>query len=85
MLVGTPVIAADDGGNREIIADGKTGLLVRPDDSDAFARAALTLLGKTHLAQRLARSAQRHAAERFCEKKHVSTLVDIYMQIRSRP
>ena len=36
---GRPVIAADAGGARETVLDGRTGLLARADDPDAFARA----------------------------------------------
>ena len=36
MLCGTPVVAADDGGHREIIRHGETGFLVQPDNPEAF-------------------------------------------------
>lgn len=39
MALGTPVIATDAGGNRELIEDGVTGLLVPPGDDEALYRA----------------------------------------------
>ncbi|MBP0439622.1 glycosyltransferase family 4 protein [Tianweitania sediminis] len=39
MAVGTPVIAADAGAAREILADGGAGRLVRPGDPQALAQA----------------------------------------------
>ncbi len=36
MLVGTPVIATDAGGNRELVEDGVTGLLVPVGDDEAL-------------------------------------------------
>lgn len=42
--VGTPVVASNVGGIRDIVRDGETGLLVPPDDPPALARAILRLL-----------------------------------------
>ena len=44
MLLGTPLIAAESGGNPEIIRHRETGYLVPPDDPDAFAQRAIALL-----------------------------------------
>ena len=52
MACGTPVIAADVSSLPEVL--GTAGLLVRPDDSTAFADAAIRLLGDTSVAEVLA-------------------------------
>src|SRR3546814_16010072 len=44
MLLETPVIAANSGGNPEAIEDGENGLIVPPDDPESFADAALALI-----------------------------------------
>jgi glycosyltransferase involved in cell wall biosynthesis len=44
MALRIPVVAADSGGNAEIVADGATGVLVRPDDPEALARTLVGLL-----------------------------------------
>jgi glycosyltransferase involved in cell wall biosynthesis len=77
-LVGTPVIAADDGGNREILVHGKTGLLVRPDDARAFAAAVELLLDDAEQAARVASAAREMALERFSSAKHVADILAIY-------
>ena len=41
---GLPIIATDAGGNREIVVDGRNGLLVAPGREDALADAITTLL-----------------------------------------
>ena len=77
-LVGTPVIAADDGGNREILVDGETGLLVRPDDPKAFAEAVEFLLDDAARAARIARAAREIAQERFSSARHVADILALY-------
>jgi phosphatidylinositol alpha 1,6-mannosyltransferase len=42
---GLPIVAAAAGGARELVADGRTGLLVPPDDPHALAVALLNLAG----------------------------------------
>jgi glycosyltransferase involved in cell wall biosynthesis len=44
MICGTPVIGTLRGGARELITDGKTGLLVNPTDSKALADAIVKML-----------------------------------------
>ncbi len=44
MLAGRPVVAADAGSAPELVADGMTGLLFPPDDSEALARDVATVL-----------------------------------------
>ncbi|MEX2550842.1 MAG: glycosyltransferase family 4 protein [Nitriliruptoraceae bacterium] len=59
MAVGTPVIAYAMGASMEVIDSGRTGVLVPPDDLDAFVAAVQT-------AGSLARAACRaHVVERF--------------------
>ena len=81
-LLGTPVIAADDGGNREIIADRETGLLVKPDDPSAFADAVTELLDRPDFATELAENALRRAQVRFSEEEHVRKVLRVYKDLR---
>jgi glycosyltransferase involved in cell wall biosynthesis len=78
MLLGTPVIAARSGGNIEAIRDGATGILVPPDDPEAFATAALELLGDRGRYRRLATDAEREARDRFGIDRHVDAITRIY-------
>ncbi|OHV40039.1 glycosyl transferase family 1 [Pseudofrankia sp. EUN1h] len=65
LLAGRPVIASATQGLVEIIDDGRTGLLVAPDDPEALAAAIARLLDDWPLATRLAAAGQAEAAERF--------------------
>jgi len=54
MITGTPVIASDIGGIREIIQDGETGILVSPGNVKALAQALQSLIVNPNLRNRLA-------------------------------
>ena len=59
---GKPVVASDIGGFSEIVANGKTGLLVPPGDPDALADALAELLADEGRRERMGAYA-RHLAE----------------------
>jgi glycosyltransferase involved in cell wall biosynthesis len=56
MAAGAPCVATDIPGNRDMLADGRDGLLVPVDDAKALERAAGRLLEDRSLARTLARA-----------------------------
>jgi glycosyltransferase involved in cell wall biosynthesis len=64
MAAGVPVIAADVGGNPELLEEGKTGLLV-PLEDDSFVRAAEQLLLHPEQRRGYGRRARMAASSRF--------------------
>lgn len=64
LACGVPVVASAAGGLKEIVENGKNGLLVPPGDAAALARAMTTILSNDSLRQRLAHGA-RPRAESF--------------------
>jgi glycosyltransferase involved in cell wall biosynthesis len=84
MLLGTPVVAAASGGNPEAVRDGETGVLVCPDDADAFAEAALGLLARPERTQTIVEAARREARIRFGIDHHVTAITSIYSQLLGR-
>ena len=64
LAVGTPVVATAVGGVAEIVDDGVNGLLVPPDDVDAFAGALVRFASDESLRARL-RAAAAPSVERF--------------------
>ena len=50
---GLPIVATDVGGNREIVADGRNGLMVAPADEAALAEAMAALLSEPARAARM--------------------------------
>jgi glycosyltransferase involved in cell wall biosynthesis len=65
MLAGTPVIASDGGGVREIVAHDETGQLTPRCDSQALAAAVKRYLDDPQWSRRLAEEAKRRAKENF--------------------
>jgi glycogen(starch) synthase len=64
MASGTPVVAAETGGLREILTDGSTGLHFPPGEARALARVVLRVLKDPALGGRLAHEARSALAAR---------------------
>jgi glycosyltransferase involved in cell wall biosynthesis len=62
---GLPVVTTSAGGIPYIVTHGKTGLMSAPDDHEALARNALTMLTEPGLAQRLADRARQELQSRY--------------------
>jgi glycogen(starch) synthase len=65
MAHGRPVVATRVGGLRDLVVDGKTGLLVPPRDVQALRAALERLLSDPELRRRLGAAGRTRAAERF--------------------
>ncbi|TCN31447.1 glycosyltransferase family 4 protein [Sinorhizobium americanum] len=78
MLLGTPVIAADSGGNPEVVEDGETGMLVRPDDPAQFASACLNLFGDSSYLAHIVETARNEARTHFSIERHVHAITAVY-------
>lgn len=65
MFVGTPVIASDAGGAREIVTHGVTGQLTPMNDAAALAAAIRRYLAEPDWARTVAAKAQMDAEQRF--------------------
>jgi glycosyltransferase involved in cell wall biosynthesis len=65
LAAGVPVIANDSGGTRELVIDGRTGLLLAGRDPLEIAGALKRVIGDPRLARRLAVSGRRHVIRRY--------------------
>jgi glycosyltransferase involved in cell wall biosynthesis len=80
MGAGRAVVATSVGGNPEVVQDGRTGLLVPPDDPQALAD-ALTAIGLDQgLRMSLGEAAATDARARFSIEQHVTQLAALYRQ-----
>lgn len=64
MACGLPCVASNVAGNREVVADGRTGMLVDPGDPGAIADAIERVLVDRELARELGDAARRQIVER---------------------
>lgn len=65
MAAGAPVVAADAGGAREIVADGATGLLARPGDDEDYATKLALLMESPGRRAAMAAAAVKAVEDRF--------------------
>ncbi|MGE5578844.1 MAG: glycosyltransferase family 4 protein [Bacillota bacterium] len=80
MATGVPCIAGDAGGLREVVRNGETGVLVRPDDPDALAFAVKTLLRDRSMAARLARTAKDRVSRDYSWDDIAARTLDVYRE-----
>jgi glycosyltransferase involved in cell wall biosynthesis len=80
MLLGTPVVATDIAGSRDLVIAGETGLLVPAGDSVALARAAIRQYSERAQAQTMAATARRHI-EQFTIREVARAYGALYAEI----
>lgn len=77
-MMARPIVAARVGGLCELIEDGVTGLLVDPEDPDAFAAAMTSLLDDPQRAIRMGEAARRRVRDRFVWSHCVDSYHRVY-------
>ena len=75
-IAGLPIVATRVGGLPEVIEDGRTGILIEPNDPAALTRALLTILSDSETAQEMGHAVQRLVESRF----HVRRMAQVYHQ-----
>jgi Glycosyl transferases group 1 len=75
MALGKAVVVTDTPGVRDYIEDGSTGVIVRPDDSDAIAAAVRGLLADPERRRRIGARAREHVLGHFTLADHARGLL----------
>lgn len=78
MACALPCVAADVGGNGELIQDAGNGYLVPHGDPDAAAQRILALLRNPRLAREMGQSGRRIAESGFSVHSMISKLTELY-------
>ena len=84
MATGTPVVATETEGAKEIIRDGETGLLVGVRDVGALAEAISALLNDEERRQRIGQRAREEVGLRFSLDRMVDATEQIYRRALQR-
>jgi glycosyltransferase involved in cell wall biosynthesis len=81
MAAGTPVVAANVGGNPELVEDGVTGILVSPGDCGALAEAILRLACDPALRHQMGAAARERAESEFSVARQVQQTQAVYEEL----
>ncbi|WP_344609674.1 glycogen synthase [Streptomyces glaucus] len=87
MACGTPVVASRTGGIPEVVADGRTGVLVDVDDDfeAGLARALDEVLGDPETARRMGEAGRERAVDEFGWDAVARRTVRLYEEVLARP
>jgi len=78
MALAKPVVATDVGGNREVVHDGETGLLVPHGNADALAEAIIALLQDSDTALVMGQRARERVVTQFSLERMVHEYESLY-------
>ncbi len=78
MACGAAVVASDFGGFREVVVDGETGLLVRPQSPEEFAAAVNRLLRDPDLAHAMGLAGRERVLGTFSWGAVADRLEEVY-------
>jgi len=81
MAMGKAVVATTTGGLPEVVAQGVTGLLVRPGDVESLAATVVSLLKDRARREQMGRNGMAHAQERFSLDASVLQMEQFYGEV----
>jgi glycosyltransferase involved in cell wall biosynthesis len=84
MAMARPVVATAVGSVPEVVEDGGSGLLVRPADPDALARAVCAVLEDAGAAERMGRRGREIIVGRYAVSTMVDAILDVYESVSGR-
>jgi glycosyltransferase involved in cell wall biosynthesis len=79
--MGLPTVASDIRGNRQVIADGETGILVPVRDATSIAAALEQLVNNSEVRTKMGLAAQRRAASEFDQQRVIDRTLDAYSSL----
>ena len=82
--MGIPAVVTDVGGNREIVINEKSGILVTSGDTAAFAAALVRLAGNAALRERMGAAAREHVVSGYSVQQMVRAYGEEYGKVESR-
>jgi len=83
MACALPVVSTPVGSIEELVSDGRTGVLVPPEDARAIARALGALLDDPARARALGAAALEHARARLGEATMIDAMIGVFSRARA--
>jgi glycosyltransferase involved in cell wall biosynthesis len=81
MACAVPVVTTSVGAIPELVSDGKTGLIVRPESANALAAALARILGDRDLASRLSEAGRRHVEENYTARAMLDEMEGVLTEV----
>ena len=81
MACGLPVVGTHVGGTPEIVADGKTGILVPPQHPEQLAAAIRSFIENQTLRREMGKQGRRRAEEHFSLERMVENYEALYISL----
>jgi glycosyltransferase involved in cell wall biosynthesis len=81
MLMGKPVVATNIGGIPEQIEDGKSGVLVSPDDPRALAQALLSLASDSQARATLGQGGMKKVRSDYATQRQGLLIASLYQKV----
>jgi glycosyltransferase involved in cell wall biosynthesis len=78
---GLPIVTTDTPGCREVIVDGKEGLLVPPKNAETLAEAIERLLCQPELRKQMGEKARERAIRLFSDEQVIAATLSVYAQV----
>jgi glycosyltransferase involved in cell wall biosynthesis len=83
MAAGKPIIATDVGGTSEVVADGKTGILIPSGSSSAIGNAIIELLQNPDKCSYLSQEAKKLVLKDFTVQRMMADYQQLYEKLLS--
>lgn len=81
MTAGKPVVGTIFGGTAEIVQHGKTGFVVDPRDTDAYANYLITLLKNETLAKQMGKAGRERIEKEFTLELQAKRYVSLFKEV----
>ncbi len=81
MQAGTPLVANDLGGIRELVQHGENGLLIEYGDEESFADTVESVLMDKDLRSKLVENGYKTISERFSIERYASDMEGVYVDL----
>ncbi len=81
MAASRPVVAINNGGAREIVVDGGTGILTEEGKIEHMADAIVSLLTDKDLRRKMGQAGRKRVEEYYSAKSHVDSVFEVYENV----